>query len=498
MFRISDLNELIKKLPAIPFLFVGSGLTRRYYNLPDWRGLLGVFARKLRDDDYALARYENMAGHASNLPEVGERISQEFNTRWFDEPSLHEIDDEYIPAVQHNNTSPFKAEIATYIKKNSKRVPQYENEIAALSKISQKSLSGIITTNYDCFLESVMDGYTTYIGQEELIFSAIQGLAEIYKIHGCISRPDSIVVTAADYDVFNSKNQYLASKLMTIFFEYPIIFIGYSINDSNIKKILDAVVSCLSSTNIDKLKDRFIFVERGDNEIPEICHHSMSIGDKNLMMTKIKLSNYELLYDALAQKRSILPVKLLRFLKKECYNYVLTNKPTTHFRVAHIDDERLEEEGLAIAVGTLSTIAPRGLRGITAEEWYRHTVMDDMDFVSVDELLSHTFPVLRKKNQILPLHKFLSSTTKSFPEAQEAAASTYDALMSNSIIEGRDIVVRQPNRSVEAIWSLEENLSKKAWRIIHLYQYEVDLEALENILVELFTTRPDILSGGSL
>lgn len=55
------INEIISKFNTTPFLFVGSGLTRRYLNLPDWKGLLRYFAKKIRNDDFTYSSYENLA-----------------------------------------------------------------------------------------------------------------------------------------------------------------------------------------------------------------------------------------------------------------------------------------------------------------------------------------------------------------------------------------------------------------------------------------------------
>ena len=62
------------------------------------------------------------------------------------------------------------------------------------------------------------------------------------------------------------KITYLAAKLITIFIEHPIVFIGYSINDSNIKEILSSIVKCLNQEKIKKLQNNLFFVEWNPDE----------------------------------------------------------------------------------------------------------------------------------------------------------------------------------------------------------------------------------------
>lgn len=114
-------------------------------------------------------------------------------------------------------------------------------EIELLRRLGKRSISGVITTNYDVLLENIFPEYEIYVGQEELLFNNISGIGEIYKIHGSITKPDSLVLTSLDYAQFEENASYLIAKLLTIFLEYPVIFMGYSLSDRNMLNIFKTI-----------------------------------------------------------------------------------------------------------------------------------------------------------------------------------------------------------------------------------------------------------------
>lgn len=123
------IEEVFEKINSTPFLFLGSGITRRYYNLPDWKGLLEHFAYIVKEDEFAYRMYESRALKENNpvglLPKIADLIQSDFDERWFNDTSIRKID-KYLEERVKQGLSPFKAEIALYIRENSKPLEKYK------------------------------------------------------------------------------------------------------------------------------------------------------------------------------------------------------------------------------------------------------------------------------------------------------------------------------------------------------------------------------------
>lgn len=493
------IQDVISQFNTTPFIFAGSGITRRYYGLPDWKGLLSAFARRVKKDEFAYQSYEDRARYELDaddiMPLVASLIEKDFNEAWFDDVDGLRCDDENVYVAVSNGVSPFKAEISSYIGKRVTLVDGYEEEIEKLKKISKHNIAGIITTNYDEFFESIFDGYKTFVGQDELVFSQLQGVAEIYKIHGSVSNARSIVINSEDYKEFKEKRKYLAAKLMTIFMEYPIVFLGYSITDSNIRTILSDIVQCLPEERIPLMKKRFVFVEYVHNQKNVVVSsHSIVFGNRIVEMTKITLSNFGLLFDALSKKKAAFPVKVLRRFKDELYNFVLTSEPSETMRVAPLEDGRIDEETLAITIGLSSTGTYGLARAVDSEKWYRNIILHDLPYTN-DELLKHVYEELARQNsRKLPVWYYLEHACGDYQKIRDKAPCTYGDIVSKDSIGRNKSAIA--SRSMQELWDQEKENEQKAIRLLgYMPEESMDVNVLENILREIFERTPNCLGA---
>ena len=111
--------------------------------------------------------------------------------------------------------------------------------------IAMTDYRGLITTNYDRLLETV----TTQVRQwapSTFTADSIASLATtlynpeffIFKLHGDIGSPESIVLSSRDYDRLILRNPHTRSFLQAVFLNYTVLFVGYSLADPDFQLLL--------------------------------------------------------------------------------------------------------------------------------------------------------------------------------------------------------------------------------------------------------------------
>lgn len=400
-----DKNSFIEKIrnkKSAPFLFLGSGFTKHYLNTPDWKELLSKFASQHINAYYTLLGTNDLSVIAS---EIAKEVNKQFWNLPHDDPYKQELQDSV-----KTSSSVLKHKIASFLKEFSidKIPPQYSEELDLLKNLN---IDGIITTNYDDLIEAIFPKFTKYVGQSELIFSSVLNIGEIYKIHGCIYQPDSMVLTDEDYKGFNQKNAYLAAKLITIFIEHPVIFMGYSINDSNIIELLKSIVCCLDQDKIKKLQNNLFFVEWNANENSDfmVQQHDITM-DSGIILPVIRIITHEYkpVYECLAQFERGIPTHLLRLYKKQFYEIVYSEKPEKKLYVLPGKEiDASPDIQMVYGFGAIEKFKSAvGYTGLKAINVFRDVIENNGNFDN-ETILTKTIPELHKNSKFIPIYKYL-------------------------------------------------------------------------------------------
>lgn len=383
-----------------PFLFVGSGLTRRYTNAEDWEGLLRVFAGKTgRPYEYYRTSAEG------DLPRVASKIAESFHDLWWS-------GDEYLSSRERwsaeirGSESALKVEVARHVSSVVGRLPKAGALANELGLLRAAVVDGIITTNFDPVLESIFPDFRVFVGQDEMLFSNPQGVGEIYKIHGSHSNPDSLVLTAADYRQFNERNAYLAAKLLTIFVEHPVIFLGYSLQDRNVRTVLQAIARCLTQENIDELRDRLIFVQWEKDAAAEIGPHTLQMEDFVVTVLRVKVPDFIDLFETLGELPRVFPAKLLRQLKEHVYDLVLRDDPDQRLVVADIEGRGIHEVDVVFGVGMKDRLGQVGYVGLNRWDLI-DDIVDDGDTYDGLTIVTEVLPEMLRHPGNVPVFKYL-------------------------------------------------------------------------------------------
>jgi hypothetical protein len=68
---------------------------------------------------------------------------------------------------------------------------------------------------------------------------------QVLKIHGCITRPYSIVATKTDYEKCLKRNPLIFNKLRDQMATKTFVFVGYSLRDSDFRQVWEGITKAL-------------------------------------------------------------------------------------------------------------------------------------------------------------------------------------------------------------------------------------------------------------
>lgn len=488
---------------SAPYLFVGSGFSRRYCGAPSWQELLIRLSKETRPDkEYPFASYKSEEEEAEPsviYPRIATKIEKDYN-RLFFEGGLEKGKEHAQVDYEKSGESPFRRHLAHIFSEISKTTlpPDLEEELSDLGVIAKHSVNGVITTNYDGFLESIFPEYDVYIGQEDLIFSQSTGVAEIYKIHGSYTNPRSLVFTETDYVGFEKRKAYLTAKLLSIFMENPVIFFGYSATDSDILGIFESIANCLNAEHLMQLGKRIIFVDyKDDQEETTVATGFMHLNGKNMSYTHILTNSYLPIFKRLLKVHRNYDPRILRRLKKDIYSTITTNDAVDAVKV--ISDGDFFDENYQFkhkAVVGLSLSGHGGHNMLSSEEVYRNVILQnaDIDCKSFVEswlpknLKICQYPVFYYVQQYQALYPS-AKLSKSVTEVM-SANSSFDAILGTRLRARRG---QRPYKTLKEISENWTNIKNRYEKIMLLDEEELNKGRLKKFLAELITCHPECL-----
>ena len=500
-----SLQALFQGMTA-PYLFIGSGMSRRYCGAPSWLELLKRLARETRAGrEYPFKSYEAEEETGLRLsvlfPRIASKIEQEYNQKFYS--------GEIVPGAEHESVNyemvdynPFRRHLAALFEnvRQGDLPADLQEELQLLRRASRHSINGVITTNYDCFIESVFSDFEVYIGQEDLLFSQATGYAEIYKIHGCCTKPSSMVLTAGDYEGFDRRKAYLVAKLLAIFLENPVIFMGYSCSDPNIIDIFETIAECVSEDNLEKLGRRIVIVEYDEAvTAPCVLPMLMSLKDKTLAVTQVKTGEYGSIFRQLLNVTRCYDPRMLRRMGRDVYRTVYANKPEDTVRV--ISDSRVFDSQCNFTGKVIVGFCQDNQAGhnvLTSEQVYRHVLFEDagieyrsfMESWLPQKMQAISFPVYfyvrqyREMNPDNPLPERVQAYLDEF--------TTFDSILGKKIRADRK---KRQASTLEQIREEWDTLKNRYAKVLMLDREELENGRLRAFLQELLAEHPEYLSN---
>lgn len=342
-----------------PILFIGSGISQRYFQgAPTWKQLLTRII-KVYCPGRAEEHYIDLAQEChGDYMETASKIEVEFEAyckanRYGD---MKDLCDRYYSSQQadhQKHLSFMKVFMAGLFSKLELR-EDVEEELDSFRSMAEK-ITSIITTNYDTLIEDTL-GFAPLIGNKIILSNPYNS---VYKIHGCCKSAHDIIITRSDYDRFKQKYELIRAELISLFCHNPIIFLGYSVSDENIKEILRTIYRYVdpNSALAEDVRRNFLLVSYlpGSDNL-ELQPYSIQIEEgHSIEVHQLRTDNFRAVYDILASANYRTRVRDMKQLKSIIEDIATGDGPELMIENDYLANN-VKRSSLALAVASKLTL----------------------------------------------------------------------------------------------------------------------------------------------
>jgi hypothetical protein len=358
-----EIKDFIGQYRNHPVLFVGTGVSLRYLeNSFTWNGLLEHIAIECTGskEAYFDIKANSIVNGKYDFTLIANKLEKIFNDAVNKDKNgkFKDIYNKFYTEMDENDNclSLFKIYITSLLSELEYREDKHQ-EIADLKKI-RKNIGSVITTNYDSLIEDIF-GFEPLVGNDILLSNPY---GSVYKIHGCHSDPSKIIITDQDYSEFNDKYDLIRAQLLSIFIHNPIIFLGYGINDENIKSLLKTIFTYVdpNSNDAKRIRDNFLLVEHDkDSTSHEITEHYIDLeNNTTICINKIKTDDFSEIYRSLSDLNlpvSAMDIRKIQNVVKNIFSGA--NNNGSNIKVSIIDDiDSLNNNDKILAYGPIDSV----------------------------------------------------------------------------------------------------------------------------------------------
>ncbi|GGB41882.1 hypothetical protein GCM10011409_19280 [Lentibacillus populi] len=379
-------------------------------------------------------------------------------------------------------------------------------EIELFKRLRDKMLT-VITTNYDTLFEDyIFTEHDKIVGQD--IFKNSE-LGTLFKIHGCITNPSSLVLTSKDYQKFKKKRKVLSAKLINLFTENPVIFMGYSVSDENIRSILLDIFQCIDEVEDYKVfEKRLIMIEYSENqEIPSIGTYAMSIDNVEITFTKVVTSSFTPILEEMQKLKKKVRFKDLKHIKDIVYDIVQNDNGQKKKFINLVDNETaIDDDEIVVAITKKDNFLDSvGITGIQPEDLFDDLLTGSLENkIRTNErqklLIEIQIPNLLRGNNILPIHKYIKNYNGELTlesKVNRLCNMKVDDFFNNSIKRDIDSYYENHFSSLEEIFETIPSNSRKLSYLVIRCVYDSEPGEIRQFLLSYGNKIYGMTSGGT-